>query len=90
MNIPKTIENLEKKKYTVNYFETSTKAIKYLEEQIINKIVGFGDSETLLSMQLYNHLSKHNKVIDSKHCEAGENFWTTAKKCLTTDIFLHQ
>lgn len=88
MDIQRTIENLKRKKYQVSFFATAKEAALYLDKSIDNKLVGFGDSETMLSMHLYELLTKHNEVIDPMHCKEGENFWTTAKKCLTTDIFL--
>lgn len=88
MDIQRTMENLKKKKYQVSFFATAKEAALYLDKNIDNKLVGFGDSETMLSMHLYEMLTKHNEVIDPMHCKEGENFWTTAKKCLTTDIFL--
>lgn len=87
MNLEKTIESLKKKGYTVSVFDTGAEAAAYIDSQVDGKLVGFGDSETMLSMKLYDLLSAHNKVYDPMHCEEGEDFWTTAKKCLTTDLF---
>lgn len=79
---------LEKKKYTVSVFATAEEAARYLDEAIDSKIVGFGDSETLISMKMFERLSKHNTVYDPKNPAPGMDFFSTAKKCLTTDIFL--
>lgn len=87
MELQKTMEALKSKGYTVVCFRTASEAAAYLNEQVDGKTVGFGDSETLKSMNLYDLLSTHNRVIDPKHCEPGEDFWSTAKKCLTTDLF---
>ena len=64
MNIEKTIDSLKKKLYSVNYFETYAEAADYLDSQIDGKEVGFGDSQTLMKMDLYNRLSAHNTVHD--------------------------
>lgn len=88
MDILKTIDALKKKKYEVGYFETAEEAAEYLNQKIDGRLVGFGDSETMITMGLYDSLSRHNEVIDPKHCAKGEDFFSTAKKCLTTDIFL--
>ncbi len=87
-DIEKTIKNLEKKKYKVSFFETSQEAVDYLEKQIVNKFVGFGDSESMLQMNLYDILCKNNEVVDPMHCQEGEDFWSTARKCLLTDVYL--
>jgi NAD-dependent dihydropyrimidine dehydrogenase PreA subunit len=50
--------------------------------------VGFGDSETLLQMHLFEMLQTHNDVYHPKYPREGKNFYSTAKDCLTTDIFL--
>jgi len=88
MDINKTVDALRKKGYTVSLFETADEAASYIDSQIDKKTVGFGDSETMLHMGLYDLLAVHNQVTDPMHCAPGEDFWSTAKKCLTTDIFL--
>ncbi|NCC88710.1 MAG: lactate utilization protein, partial [Clostridia bacterium] len=74
--------------YTVSYFENAEDAAIYLNNIIDNKSVGFGDSATLLSMKLFERLSSHNEVFDPQHCATGTSFIATAKKCLTTKIYL--
>ncbi len=88
MDVQKTMANLKRKKYQVSFFETAREAASYLDRCIDNKFVGFGDSETMLGMGLYEMLNKHNEVVDPMHCKEGENFFTTARKCLMTDVFL--
>lgn len=87
MDLDKTVTSLRKKGYTVSVFETAEEAVRYLDSEVDHKSVGFGDSETLFCMGLYDVLCPHNEVYDPQHCEEGETFFTTAKKCLTTDIF---
>ena len=50
--------------------------------------VGFGDSETLLSMHLFEMLQTHNDVYHPKYPREGKGFYSTARDCLTTEIFL--
>jgi L-lactate utilization protein LutB len=88
MDHGKVIESLKLKGYTVSYFKNAKDAAEYLNNIIDNKSVGFGDSATLLSMELYEKLSSHNQVFDPQHCAIGRNFIYTAKKCLTTEIYL--
>ena len=47
MDIEKTITSLKKNGYLVRYFETSGEAVRYLEETVSGKTVGFGDSATI-------------------------------------------
>lgn len=88
MNISATIEALRKKLYTVTYFKTAREAAEYLDEQIDQKIVGFGDSRTMIDMGLYKKLSSHNEVYDPYQGKNNDEFLEIAKKALTTEIFL--
>lgn len=88
MNIENVKEQLKKKGYAVSCFENFQDAADYLNAKINEKTVGFGDSGTLFNMNLFEKLSTHNEVYDPQHCENGLDFLATAKKCLTTDIFL--
>lgn len=88
MDIEKTIGALKNKGYTVSYFENSEEAAVYLNSIIDKKSVGFGDSATLLSMKLFERLSSHNEVFDPQNCMINMDFMDTAKKCLTTEVYL--
>jgi hypothetical protein len=88
MNIEKTIESLKRNGYSVTYFEETEDAAAYLVKELNGVTIGFGDSTTLLSMNLFEQLSVHNKVIDPMHREQGKNFKETALECLTTDVFM--
>lgn len=88
MNIKKTMEALEEKGYKVSYFNTADEAAQYLNNNIDGRTVGFGDSETLNILKMYELLSSHNQVSDPQHCQEGSDFWKTARLCLGTDIFL--
>lgn len=88
MDLQKTISSLKDKGYDVTCFDTAKEAAAYLNGKIDGMTVGFGDSETLLDMGLYESLSEHNDVTHPKYCDPGMDFWSTARLCLNTDIFL--
>ena len=82
------IENLKRRGYEVTIFDTGAAATAYLDGAIEGKTVGFGDSETMLSMGLYDKLAAHNQVFDPMHRPQGESFREMARKTLLTDVFL--
>lgn len=88
MDTEKIISVLKLKGYRVSCFESAEDASRYLNSIINNKTVGFGDSATLLDMKLFERLSSHNEVYDPQHCDTGTDFIETAKKCLTTKIYI--
>lgn len=88
MDISKAKQALEHKRYRVSYFESAKEAAEYLDHEIDKKIVGFGDSATLASMELFERLSAHNEVYDPQNCTSASNFIDIAKKCLTTQVYL--
>ena len=88
MNLEKTIKSLEKKLYKVSCFESHEEAAMYLDSQIDNKVVGFGDSRTIIDMKLYDKLSTHNTVYDPNQSEDNDGFLEIATKCLTTEVYL--
>lgn len=87
MDIQKTINSLNKNGYTVHYFEHESEAVDYLCAKYQNKVIGFGDSQTILQMKLYDALSEKNTVIDPSQNTHG-TFIDTAKLCLTTEVFM--
>ena len=86
--VEKTVEALRKKQYEVLRFKSAGGAAAYLEESIRGLSVGFGDSETLLSMKLFEKLSANNEVFDPVHSENYQGFLEIAKKALNTDVFI--
>ncbi|WP_026881474.1 lactate utilization protein [Clostridium akagii] len=88
MNIEKAIVALKYNGYSVMLFKTVEEAAKYLDSSINDESVGFGDSDTLLHMNMFQRLSSHNRVVDPAHCVLGKTFKDTALECLTTNIFL--
>lgn len=88
MNIQKAINSLKQKGYSVSYFENSKDATVYLNHEINKKIVGFGDSDTLLRLKLFESLSLHNEVYDPQHDVYQWGFLEIAKKSMTANVFL--
>ena len=88
MNIEKTIESLKCNGYQVTFFQETEDATAYLVKELNGVTIGFGNSATLLSMNLFERLSVHNKVIDPRHREQGKNFNETALECVTSDVFI--
>ena len=87
MVLQKVMAALRAKGYAVSCFATAEEAAAYLDREIDGRVVGFGDSETLNSLCLYERLSTHNEVWDPQHRPDGMSFNQVAKKCLTTDVF---
>lgn len=88
MDMERVIAALRERRYEVSHFATGEEAALYLDGKIDGRLVGFGDSETMISMGLYERLASHNDVYDPKHPRDGMDFYATARRCLTTDIFL--
>ena len=88
MNIEATIKALKKNRYQVSYFETAAEAADYLDKSLKGKVIGFGDSQTMLRMDLYNRLSAHNEVHDPNQSEDNDEFLKIARKCMDTEVYL--
>ena len=88
INLEKAVKAFESKGYLVKVFDTKEDAAEYLDMAIDGKIVGFGDSATLLEMELFRKLREHNVVFDPFHTSGNREFVEVAKKTLTTDVFL--
>ena len=84
MDIEKTLEAFKKNNYEVIYFQTGKEAAKYLDQEIDRSTVCFGDFETLISLKLYDLLSKHNEVFDPQHGE----FFKEAKEGMQAEYFV--
>ena len=85
MDIEKIVSAFEKNRYQVSYFETAAAAADYLDRQIDRTTAAFGDSETLLSMGLYEKLSTHNVVYDPEH---AEDFFKAARDGMEAEFFV--
>ena len=55
-------QNLEARGFRVSVFATAAEAADYLDSAIDNTSVGFGGSETLEQMGLYERLERHDRV----------------------------
>ncbi|MBO5092882.1 MAG: lactate utilization protein [Lachnospiraceae bacterium] len=88
MKLNNIIHMLKKNRYEVSFFETKEEATAYLRANLRNVTIGFGDSETMNQMRLYEILSKNNTVTDPKQSVDNDDFLRIAKECLTTDVFL--
>lgn len=82
------VQALIRRGYEVSRFDTGAEAAAYLDGAIDGKTVGFGDSETMLSMGLYEKLAAHNQVHDPMHRPQGQTFRQVARDTLLTDVFL--
>lgn len=76
------------KGYQASVFAAAEEAVHYLQSQIQGVSVGFGDSATLQKLALYEALSTNNQVIDPQHPKTGQDFFTVAKQCLLTQVFI--
>ncbi len=88
LDFQKTQKTLRKYGYTTKYFETKDEAATYLENTIVGKSVGFGDSNTLMTMNLYDRLRGSNTVFDPQQAIDNASFLEIAKKSLTTEIYI--
>lgn len=61
-NVEKLRKNLEANGFKTSYFATGAAAVDYLCTQVVGKKVGFGGSQTLDSLGLYERLSDRNDV----------------------------
>ena len=89
--ILRTMEAFQRNRYDVSRFAECTAAADYLAAEIRGKRVGFGDSETLRALSLYERLSAHNEVIDpprAGHVGGIEAFLAAGREALMTDVFL--
>ena len=78
----------EKKGYTFRYFDTAAEAADYLDGAIVGKTVGFGDSQTLKTLGLYERLCRRNTVYSPMHLREDQTFYTEAEKTIHTEVFL--
>lgn len=89
--IERTLAAFRRNRYDVSLFRTKEEAADYLAREIDGRRVGFGDSETLRTLDLYEKLSAKNEVIDparSGHVGGLSAFLAAGKEALMTDVFL--
>ncbi|MGM9526019.1 MAG: winged helix-turn-helix transcriptional regulator [Peptococcaceae bacterium] len=88
MTLQDVAKALEKNRYQVQIFSTKEEANQYLNQVLDRTVIGFGDSETLSQMKLYESLSTHNQVIDPKQSTDNDDFLRIAKACLAAEVFV--
>ena len=62
MDKDKLINNLQKKGYKVEYFNTSKEAVKFMTDSMSGKTIGIGGSMTVKAMGLDTSLEENNTV----------------------------
>jgi len=86
--LSKTAGALRQNRYQVSVFETSKEACEYLSHLFHGARIGFGDSQTLVHLNLYQVLSRENTVFDPNQSKNHEEFLKIAKECLDTEYYL--
>ncbi len=81
-------DNLLRLGYKVACFKNSQEAVRYLNEQIDSKTVGFGGSVTLDQIGLYPTLSSHNEVLWHQYAKDREDSFNIREKAMNTDIYI--
>lgn len=81
-------KNLRRLGYGVSYFDTSPEAAAYLNLQLADKTIGFGGSMTLEQMNLYDVLSKDNKVVWHHRIPDGETSHDVRLKANAAEIYI--
>ena len=84
MDVQRAIASLQKRGFTVNYFETAAEAADYLCGSILGKTVGIGGSVTIEQMGLYDRLSRDNTV----HWHWVTNDQATRQAATNSDVYL--
>lgn len=62
-DIEKLRRNLEREGFATSWFETGQECCAYLNEQLDGVSIGFGGSQTVRDLGLYEQLSTHNQCI---------------------------
>lgn len=88
MDFSKVIGNLRDRGYSVHEFSTAAEASKWLDGEIDGCTVGFGGSETLTEMGLYDILSAHNMVYSHHVPKDGMTTGELRAAASGADIYL--
>ena len=62
-NIEQVRKNLEARGYQTSYFETVEECYKYMNQAVDGQTVGFGGSQTVREMGLFEQLNGHNNCV---------------------------
>lgn len=81
-------ENLQRLGYQVTEFDTKEAAVRYLDNSIDNRSVGFGGSMTLKEMELSDKLEKHNQVLWHWNVPEGKSGADILKEAQAADIYI--
>ena len=88
MDFSKVIGNLKALGYGVHEFGTAKDAALWLDGEIDGRTVGFGGSETLSEMGLYDILSSHNTVYSHHVPKDGMTTGELRAAASGADIYL--
>lgn len=87
--VAKVMEQLKKNRFEVTYFDHKEAARDYLVSEIQHTTVGIGDSETLVTMGMYDALIGVNELVECcNHPHEGDSFKDIAKRTLGHDVFM--
>lgn len=62
-NMEQLRKNLEVRGFQTSYFKTAEEACAYLDRELDGRTIGFGGSQTVRDMGLYEQLAAHNTCI---------------------------
>ena len=62
-DIARLRSNLEAEGFQTSYFETAEEACAYLDRELDGRSIGFGGSQTVRDMGLFERLASHNTCI---------------------------
>ncbi len=88
MDFSKVIGNLRDRGYSVHEFSTTEEASRWIDREIDGCTVGFGGSETLTEMGLYDILSAHNTVYSHHVPKDGMTTGELRAAASGADIYL--
>jgi hypothetical protein len=71
-NMEKLTENLRREGFLVSHFATATACCQYMNEQLNGVSIGFGGSQTVRDMGLYEQLATHNQCYWHWDPNAGQ------------------
>lgn len=81
-------ENLDKKGYTTRVFMTKEEAAAYFEDTLKGKTVGFGGSQTLAEMHLFESLSRENRVFWHDEKPEGMTVMETRTAACRAEVYI--
>ncbi len=83
-NIPLLSVRLTERGFQHHYFDTGAQAVDWLDRELDNQSIGFGGSETLHELGLYQRLRQHNQVYWHWECEEDRRPAFSAQVFLTS------